>query len=139
MIPNEWSSLRELRELYGRELKEISDATLTVHYHQNEKRTGVQKHNEVRYFAHAFNRSYTGENAHDAAARSKELKSPGSHYDEAMRLVYWAARHRLKKIKGEKDEPDQDNWEIAVAYLANQGFRVIRLPEFMSIHRSPGD
>jgi len=139
MIPNEWSNLRELRELYGRELKDISDATLTVNYYQNEAQANARKPDDVRYFAHAFNRSYTDENAHDAASRSAELKSPGSHYDEAMRLVYWAARHRLKKIRGEKDEPDQDNWEIAVAYLANQGFRVIRLQEFMSIHRSPGD
>jgi len=56
-----------------------------------------------------------------------------------MRLVYWAARHRLKKLGGGTTHPNQDDWEIAVAYLANQGFRVIRLEEFMSIHRSPGD
>ena len=139
MIPNEWSNLRELRELYGRELKDISDATLTVNYYQNKAQASAQKPDDIRYFAHAFNRSYTDENARDAASRTMELNSPGEHFDESMRLVYWAARHRLKKIRGEQEELNQDDWEIAVAYLANQGFRVIRLPEFMSIHRSPGD
>jgi len=138
MVPNEWAQLRELRELYGRELKEISDATLTVHYYQPPLPNQDQGHRDVRYFAHALNRSYTDETGYDSAARSRELRSPGAHYDEAMRLIYWAARHRLKSVRSSPADANQNDWEIAVAYLANQGFRVIRLQEFMQIHRSPG-
>lgn len=139
MVPPIWAQNRELRELYGRDLKEISDATLTVHYHHDVSNLEHDDPDCVRYFAHAPNRSRTDETTYDTAARSKKLESPGEHYDEAMHLVYWAARHRLKKIRGDRDDSDQHQWQIAVAYLRNQGFRVIRLQEFMRIHRSPGD
>ena len=137
MIPNRWSQLRELRELYGRELKDISDATLTVLLNLSGK--GGDQPNHVRYFAHALNPHLTKGASLNSASTSRELASPGSHYDEAMDLVYWAARHRLKKIRNGQEAAHEDDWAIAAAYLVNQGFRVIRLPEFMSIHRSPGD
>ena len=138
MIPNRWSQLRELRELYGRELTEISDATLTVLLNLSEKKAEGLK-GSVRYFAHALSPELNETTPLEAASRSRELTSPGSHYDEAMSLVYWAARHRLKKIRGDQNDPHADDWAIATAYLINQGFRVIRLPDFMRIHRSPGD
>lgn len=139
MIPNRWLQLRELREFYGRELKEVSDATLTVLFKQKddlEKKDGL---GDVRYFAHALSPKVEDGMPWDSTSRSRELTTPGSHYEEAMRLVYWAARHRLKKIKGKQKDLHDNDWAIAAAYLANQGFRVIRLPEFMRIHRSPGD
>lgn len=137
MTPNRWSQLREIRELYGRDLRSLSDATLTVllNLSNESKETGS---NSVRYFAHAPSQLHGDNPALDAASRSRELTSPGSHYDDAMQLVYWAARHRLKKIRGDQDGVHTDDWAIATAYLGNQGFRVIRLPEFMTIHRSPG-
>lgn len=138
MIPNRWSQLRELRELYGRELIEISDATLTVLLNLSEKQAHQQSE-AVRYFAHALSPQLTEGTPLNSAGITRELTSPGSHYDQAMSLVYWAARHRLKQIRGDQDDSHASDWAIATAYLVNQGFRVIRLPEFMSIHRSPGD
>ncbi len=138
MIPNRWSQLRELRELYGRELADISDATLTVLLNLSESGSG--RHQEaIRYFAHALSPRLAEGTSLNSTSISRELTSPGSHYDEAMSLVYWAARHRLKKIRDDQDDPHADDWAIATAYLINQGFRTIRLPDFMSIHRSPGD
>ena len=138
MIPNRWSQLRELRELYGRELTEISDATLTVLLNLSDKQA-QQQPGGVRYFAHALRPQLTEGTPLNSAGITRELTSPGSHYDEAMSLVYWAARHRLKRTRGDQDDPHASDWAIATAYLVNQGFRAIRLPEFMSIHRSPGD
>lgn len=138
MIPNRWSKLRELRELYGREFAKISDATLTVLLNHSDNQAHQQSE-AVRYFAHALSPQLTKGTSVESASMSRELTSPGSHYDEAMSLVYWAARHRLKKIRGDQDDPHANEWAIATAYLINQGFRIIRLPEFMSIHRSPGD
>lgn len=137
MIPTRWSQLRELRELYGRDLNDISDATLTVLFNRAKKAAGGSK--AVRYFAHTLNSRLQEDTPLASAAISRELTSPGVHYDEAMGLVYWAARHRLKKIRGEQDGANAEEWAIATAYLVNQGFRVIRLPEFMKIHRSPGE
>ncbi|MGI9486526.1 MAG: hypothetical protein ACR2RF_11725 [Geminicoccaceae bacterium] len=140
MMPHRWSRLRELRELYGRDLTDISDATLTVHFKQIDQSTESAPYNDVRFFAHAL--SPDGESSDPTLAsttKSRELPPPDTSYSEAMRLIYWAARHRLKAPRGEKEAPEAENWAIAMAYLANQGFRAIRLPEFMGIHRSPGD
>jgi hypothetical protein len=65
------------------------------------------------------------------------MDSPGEAYDEAFRIVYWAARHRLQSQK--EDEENNPDWAIAIAYLNNQGFRTLRLPDFLAIHRSPFD
>jgi len=136
MIPSRWSQLKELRELYGRDLSDISDATLTVLFNRDTKSGNGSG---VTYLAHALNPKLDSLTPSGFEAASRELPAPGSHYTTAMGLAYWAARHRLKSIRGEKQNADHEDWEIAVAYLANQGFRVIRLQEFMSIHRSPGD
>ena len=138
MIPPRWAQLRELRELYGRELKEVSDATLTVLLKLSDNNTRNST-GPARYFAHALAPTLTEDTPLNSASLTRELTSPGSHYDEAMSLVYWAARHRLKTVRGDQDDPHAEDWAIATAYLVNQGFRAIRLPEFMSIHRSPGD
>jgi hypothetical protein len=137
MIPGRWSQLRELRELYGRDPRDISDATLTALF--NLPGTKSENNNAVRYFAHALSAHGSDHPGLDSVSRSRELTSPGTYYDDAMQLVYWAARHRLKKIRGDHNGAHTDDWAIATAYLGNQGFRVIRLPEFMRIHRSPGD
>jgi hypothetical protein len=140
MVPNRWAQLREFRNLYGPELTDISDATLTVHFSRADKESKRHSAGGVRYFAHALRPRTTEETPFDSVARFVELSSPGSLYDEAMELVYWAARHRLRKVREHSD--DQQNardWAIAVAYLRNQGFRMIRLTELMRIHRSPGD
>ncbi len=138
MIPSRWSQLRALRELYGRELTEISDATLTVLLNLSGSDTGDHS-GAVRYFAHALSPKLAEGTPLSSASISQELTSPGAQYNEAMSLVYWAARHRLKKIRGDQEDAHADDWAIAAAYLVNQGFRVIRLPDFMSIHRSPGE
>ena len=136
MMPNRWSQLRELRELYGRELSDISDATLTVMFKRSNRSAPS---NDVRYVAHALSPRLADDLTWSSTAQSRELSTPGLNYDEAMRLVYWAARHRLKKFRGDLEESHRDDWAIATAYLAKEGFRVIRLAEFMRIHRSPGD
>ncbi|NJO37982.1 MAG: hypothetical protein HC871_10685 [Rhizobiales bacterium] len=138
MIPSRWSQLRELRELYGNDLKEISDATLTVLVNRPGSDTSG-KSSPIRYFAHALTPDVRDDTPLKSASRSSELTSPGEQYDQAMSLVYWAARHRLKKVRGGKTGGNPDDWAIATAYLGIRGFRVIRLPEFMRIHRSPGD
>lgn len=140
MIPNRWLGLRELRDLYGNDLTEISDATLTVHVDTKQSHDSKDGLQPVRYFAHALSPSLEEYSPFDTAERAYELPSPGALYDEAINLAYWAARHRLKKFDDDSDEQtDKNAWAIAAAYLKNQGFRVIRLPEFMRIHRSPGD
>ncbi|MGI9502994.1 MAG: hypothetical protein ACR2RE_08070, partial [Geminicoccaceae bacterium] len=91
-------------------------------------------------FAHALSPRHSEDAPELSAGRAHQLDSPGMLYDEAMSLVYWAARHRLKKFQDDhENKVDEQDWAVAAAYLKNQGFRVIRLPEFMRIHRSPGD
>ena len=65
-----------------------------------------------------------------------ELASPGFSYDDAFRIVYWAARHRLKDWHGSRKDHEQD-WAIAVGYLRRLGFQVLRLPDFLRIQRLP--
>ena len=68
-------------------------------------------------------------------AISREIDSPGEFYDEAIRIMYWAARHRLNE---NEEEPDRESgWAIAVAFLRNQGFQIIQLTDFMKIRWSP--
>ncbi|MEM9627223.1 MAG: hypothetical protein AAGA21_13385 [Pseudomonadota bacterium] len=139
MMPNRWSVSKELRELYGRELADISDATLTVLYNKEGRPSEDGTRKDVRFFAHTLNPGARDGTPWDLTGRSRELTTPGIHYEEAMRLVYWAARHRLSAIRGEEDETLRQDWAIATAYLINQGFRAIRLADFMRIHRSPGE
>jgi hypothetical protein len=136
MVPHRWSNLKELRDLYGGEFTNISDATFEVHLDRHKK----GRNSSVRYFAHALSPEVANESHLDSIVRAYEISSPGPLYDEAMSLVYWAALHRLRNSREDLgDQTYDDDWAIAVAYLKNQGFRVIRLPEFMTIHRSPGD
>ena len=139
MMPNRWSVSRELRELYGRELTDISDATLTVLFNKDGKLSADGTRNDVRYFAHTLNPDTNDETPWAMSSRSRQLTTPGGHYEEAMRLVYWAARHRLKTIRGAENEALEQDWAIATAFLINQGFRAIRLSDFMRIHNSPGE
>ncbi len=140
MMPNRWAQSRELQQLYGGDLTDISDATLTIHYNIKPKHGETTDSSNIRYFAYGLTPQLTNGASLNSVGRSIELDSPGQLYDEAMSLVYWAARHRLLKGKGsDKDRKYENDWSIALAYLRNQGFRVIRLPEFMQIHRSPGD
>ena len=139
MMPSRWSVSKELRELYGRELGNISDATLTVMFNKEGKLSDDGTARDVRYFAHTLNPGTNDETPWAMTSRSRQLTTPGSHYEEAMRLVYWAARHRLKTIRGEENDAAGQDWAIATAYLINQGFRAIRLNDFMRIHRSPGE
>lgn len=139
MMPNRWSVSKELGELYGRELTDISDATLTVLFNKDGKLSEDGTRKDVRYFAHTLNPDTNDETPWAMSSRSRQLTTPGSHYEEAMRLAYWAARHRLKTVKGEENEALEQDWAIATAYLINQGFRAIRLTDFMRIHRSPGE
>jgi hypothetical protein len=140
MIPSKWTHLRELRDLYGGDFADISEASVAVHLKRSEQEVSGYGHSSIRYFAHALSPEATDETQLHSIVRAYELTSPGPAYDEAMSLVYWAARHRLQGLVDcNDDRPYDDDWAIAVAYLRNQGFRVIRLPEFMTIHRSPGD
>lgn len=137
MVPHRWARLRELRDLYGGDLTDISDASFSVNF--NQRAVGEGKKN-VQYFAHAISPQRTDHTRLYSIGRTHEIDSPGPLYDEAMGLVYWAARHRLARTRNDQDDrSNEQDWAIAVAYLRKQGFRVIRLPEFMRIHRSPGD
>jgi hypothetical protein len=144
MLPHSWARHRQLQDLYGSAVDNVADATLTAFYKedgwQSDKPYGVsQAHNDVRYFAHALTRRPASQSDLNpaSAAISKEMESPGEAYDEAFRIVYWAARHRLL-IENKASDRNSD-WAIAVAYLNNQGFRTLRLPEFLAIHRAPFD
>ena len=142
MLPHSWARHRQLRDLYGSRLDNVADATLTAFYKEDgwpkaEAEVRSSKQPEVRYFAHALtHHQATHSNPNPASvAHSKEIDSPGDAYDEAFKIVYWAARHRLHDRNSKSDR--NSDWAIAVAYLNNQGFRTLRLPDFLAIHRSP--
>ena len=142
MLPHSWAQDRTLRDLYGSQLENVADATLTAFYRQDgwnsAERPAVHRNVvDIRYFAHALTRRQTNTALSDFAsyATSQEIVSPGDVYDEAFRIVYWAARHRLQSFGGEDDQ--NRDWSIAVAYLNNQGFRTLKLLDFLAIHRAP--
>jgi hypothetical protein len=144
MLPHSWARHRQLRDLYGSRLENVADATLTAFYKQNGWDSEVSLANrrgvvDVRYFAHALTSRQTTHNIVNpaSAALSKEIDSPGEAYDEAFRIVYWAARHRLQAK--DKETQKSSDWAIAAAYLNNQGFRTLRLADFLAIHRAPFD
>ncbi len=141
MLPPAWARDRHLKDLYGANLETVTEATLTAFLKQDgwkseevpSKQSGV----DVRYFAHALTHRQASATNPDlaATANSRELDSPGDVYDEAFRIVYWAARHRL--VSGSEGGGRNGDWAIAVAYLNNQGFRTLRLSDFLAIHRTP--
>jgi hypothetical protein len=144
ILPNEfpyaWARQKDILDLYRGRTKKMADATITVFL--DVKRSGVQSipncSPTLRYFAHApISDQYGGEiRQWSSSAISREVISPGPLYDEAYRIVYWAARHRLQLTEN-KDTTERENGAIALAYLAKLGFRMLRLPEFLKIHRTP--
>ncbi len=141
MLPLHWAKHKQLRELYGPNIENVANATLTAFFKLEgwvDKPATPTENIDLRYFAHALTSRSTSPEETDVGLRtvSRELDSPGEFYDEAFRIVYWAARHRLEREKLE-DRDAKDTWSIAVAYLKNQGFQIFRLQEFLKIHRSP--
>jgi hypothetical protein len=140
-LPHRWGRLKELRELYGSGLENIADATITVFYRMaGWGRLGAEEPiDDIRYYAHALVPEEARRNTFGWAdtARSRLLNSPGPMYDEAIRIAYWAARYRLRR-KADRSLPRQD-WAIAAAYLKTMRFQLLRLPDFLRIHRLPGE
>ena len=139
MLPHIWEQNRRFRGLYGSNI-DVADATLTAFFKQDgwdEVPSGSGEVNDVRYFAHALTPKYSSSGNTDlgSVTISREIDSPGEFYDEAFRIVYWASRRRLKK--GDELGENNADWAIAIAYLKKEGFQILRLPEFLSIHRSP--
>ncbi len=128
--PREWS--KALRSLYGRQT-EAADATITVFY-KHAERLQAKLAKDVRYFAHgpASGSEKSGDEPLPNVAlstRSIELQSPGQNYDDAFRLLYWAARFRLGM--GGEDEREQSFG--ALAYLRNHSFRFLLLKDFLRV------
>lgn len=128
--PREWS--KALRSLYGRQT-EAADATITVFY-KHAERLQPKTAKDVRYFAHGP--ASGSERPEDdplpnvaLSTRSIELQSPGQNYDDAFRLLYWAARFRLGL--GGEDEREQSF--AALAYLRNHSFRFLLLKDFLRV------
>ncbi len=141
-LPYAFGRQKAFYDLYGRSVESMADATLSVLFRKDGWRapTGPDDLQDVRYFAAA---AVPGDHRQEprewsSTLRWAELESPGAVYDEAQRIVYWAARHRLRKLAGEH-APDSQDWAIALAYLARLGFRVLRLPEFLRTDRLAGD
>ena len=128
--PREWS--KTLRLLYGRQT-EAADATITVFYKEIERpQSGPAR--DIRYFAHgpASGSVKPEEDPLPNVAlstRSIELQSPGQNYDDAFRLLYWAARFRLGL--GGQDEREQSF--DALAYLRHHSFRFLLLNDFLRV------
>jgi hypothetical protein len=128
--PREW--VKTLRMLHGRNI-EAADATITVFYHRPSRSGGVQ-HRDVRYFAHgpaSVGQDLASEPLPNVAlsTRSAELQSPHQTYDDAFRLLYWAARFRL----GRGDENERRDSLVALAYLRKHGFRFLRLEDYLRV------
>ena len=141
MLPHHWARHRQLRELYGQNIDNVANATLTAFFKLegwNDQQAKSKTAANLRYFAHALTSRNISPEKTDVRPMtvSKEIDSPGEFYDEAFRIVYWAARHRLERRKLEQQDVN-DVWAIAIAYLKNQGFQVLRLHEFLEVHRSP--
>ena len=125
--PREWS--KTLRLLYGRQT-EAADATITVFYKEADR----PQARDVRYFAHG---PATGSDKPEEdplpnvalSTRSIELQTPGQNYDDAFRLLYWAARFRLGL--GGQDEREQSF--DALAYLRHHSFRFLHLNDFLRV------
>jgi hypothetical protein len=133
--PREWS--KPLRTLYGRNT-EAADATITVFLNQSTQSLAASAR-DVRYFAHGPALARDGlasESLPNVAVstRSSELQSPGQNYDDAFRLLYWAARFRL----GLGDEAERQENLVALAYLRKHGFRFLRLRDFLRVFAKPG-
>jgi len=127
--PSRWAE--ELRKLYRRNV-EAADATLTV-FVRNDPWMIAGQSKLIRYFAHSDLRSSShlkksAEDELEPVTESRELPSPGSNYDDAFRLVYWASRYRLGKV----DESTSTIGIDALAYLRKVGFRVLSMPGFLS-------
>ena len=141
IMPHTWGKDRRLKGLYGQQLESIADATLSVFFREDgwqQNQISSSDPQDIKYYAHALTPHVVGDSPRiwSSTAISQELNSPGDLYDKAFRTVYYAACHRLKAMTdGGKSA---DDWGIAVAYLQNQGFRILRLPEFLKIHRFPG-
>ncbi|MGH1480437.1 MAG: hypothetical protein ACRBM6_17200 [Geminicoccales bacterium] len=140
MLPHIWEQNRRFRGLYGSNI-DVADATLTAFFKQDgwdEVTSGSGEVNDVRYFAHALTPKYSSSGNTDlgSVTISREIDSPGEFYDEAFRIVYWASRRRLMR-QSELGGGGEADWAIAIAYLRKQGFQILRLQEFLSIHKSP--
>ncbi len=132
--PREWS--KPLRTLYGRDT-EAADATITVFFNQ-QTQSATMPVRDVRYFAHGPTSGRDGPISNSlpnvaVTTRSIELQSPDQNYDDAFRLLYWAARFRLNL--GDSDERQESL--VALAYLRKHGFRFLRLRDFLRVFSAP--
>lgn len=142
ILPDRWGP--NLRGIYGKNIQNLDEATITVYFRMAGWNEGVRENrnhgsSDIRYFAHALVPQQSRDDTSwvDTIV-SHEVDTPGPLYDEAFRIVYWAARYRLKEWRG-SIEGRERMWALASAYVRKQGFQVLRLPEFMRINRLPGD
>ena len=128
IVPSIWR--HQLDELYDREL-EASDVSFSICIGEKKGTEPDQNLETIHYMAHAS--SSAGVSDEETGVifpiRSVELQSPGRSYDEAVQMIQFAARYRLGKCGDDEIEEGA----TAVAYLHNQGFRVLLLQDFVRL------
>ena len=125
ITPPLWSS--HLKEFHDDDV-EVSDATFTVFLSKKDDSIHESNSHRLRYLAHiALSDEEMNAVGGRWTAKSIELPSPGQSYDEAIGLMYLAARYRLGKCT----PTEVDDGLTAVAYLRKFGFQVLRLPDFL--------
>ena len=122
MAPPIWSA--QLRKISGYRNDKISE-TITVFY----KDDNAKHQNDIRYFAYSSINSNINVDHDRPIQMSIELASPGSPYDDANRILYWAAQHCL----GRDDGSQTRDTHLAAAYLEKLGFSLLRIPDFLRL------
>ena len=132
-IPARWT--KKIRDLYGKGCHDLNDTTLLVQI--SGTRHEQTDDAAVKYYAY----SQTGVEEQDQldakSFRNAELSSPGNNYDEAMMMIYRAARYALYDEFKELDVTEDDT--ISYSYLASIGFEPLTLRNFVQIFWSSID
>jgi hypothetical protein len=121
-VPSIWA--KPLEELYKNRISDLAETTLSLSY----KRISEIESN-IRYLAGANKQKSSRDRlgVDDEVLSMIELPSPGSRYDEAYDLVYFASAYRLSKDRSGLDG------KSAMAFLKKSGFEILRVDDFMRI------
>jgi len=122
--PNRWS--KSLKKLTGKN-KNSENISFTTLLNKKSWISSVDS-KYLKQFAHARTIKNTDIGSPNTTIESIELPSAGDLYDEACRLIYYAALHRLKSDKNPNSEE-----MTAVAYLRKLGFHVLTVHDFIGI------
>ena len=125
--PPNWSF--HLRRLAGKKV-DVGNVSITAFLNKKGWSISPEKDDYLRYFAHARTIKNTDVGTPNTTFESIELSPPGENYDEAFRIVYFSALHRLSG----KSNPDSEEF-TAFAYLRKLGFNVLNINDFIRIFR----